>query len=212
MEVTIVAHDIGKVGGMERQLRELVLGLLERKCGVTVIARSCDVPLHDNLEVHLVAGPSRPFPLAYPWFAIAGGILLHRFRRGVVHAAGAVVAARVDVITVHFCHRAYRQLAGGSRASRDSLLYRVNARVASLLSEISERWAMRRSRVRSVVAVSRGVRKEVDRWYPALDGRVSIISHGVDQRRFRPDATQRAATRARWGVSETDHVAVFVGG
>jgi hypothetical protein len=64
MEVTIVAHDIGKVGGMERQLRELVLGLLERKCGVTVIARSCDVPLHDNLEVHLVAGPSRPFPLA----------------------------------------------------------------------------------------------------------------------------------------------------
>lgn len=212
LEVTIVAHDIGEVGGMERQIRELVLGCLDRGCRVTVIARSCDVPAHERLAVHLVAGPSRPFALAYPWFAIAGGILLHRLRRGVVHTAGAIVAARVDVVTVHFCHRAYRELARGSRASRDSLPYRLNALAASTMSRASERWALRRSRARSVVAVSRGVRDELERWFPALAGRVLTIPHGVDQDRFRPDAGQRAATRERWGLADGDHVALFVGG
>lgn len=41
MDVTIVAHDVGVVGGMERQLAELACGLRERGHGVTVIARTC---------------------------------------------------------------------------------------------------------------------------------------------------------------------------
>jgi hypothetical protein len=43
-EVTIVAHDIGPVGGMERVLSELILGLRERGERVTVIARTCELP------------------------------------------------------------------------------------------------------------------------------------------------------------------------
>lgn len=43
-EVTIVAHDIGSVGGMEHQLAELVLGLGRLGDRVTVIARTCELP------------------------------------------------------------------------------------------------------------------------------------------------------------------------
>ncbi len=43
-EVTIVAHDLGPVGGMERVLAELVLGLRRLGHPVTVIARTCELP------------------------------------------------------------------------------------------------------------------------------------------------------------------------
>ena len=43
-DVTIVANDIGEVGGMERQLAELMLGLRARGHEVTVIARTCELP------------------------------------------------------------------------------------------------------------------------------------------------------------------------
>ena len=42
--VTIVAHDIGPVGGMERQIAELAVGLRVAGTAVTVIARTCELP------------------------------------------------------------------------------------------------------------------------------------------------------------------------
>ena len=70
--VTIVAHDIGSVGGMERVLAELILGLRARGHEVTVIARTCALPQDAGVKFHRVRGPSRPALLAYPWFMLAG--------------------------------------------------------------------------------------------------------------------------------------------
>src|SRR5438132_12173010 len=85
LDVTIVAHDVGSVGGMERVLGELIEGLVARGHRVTVIARKC--LLHDarGVTLHRVRGPARPFVIAYPWFMIAGSLALWRHRRGVVH-------------------------------------------------------------------------------------------------------------------------------
>src|SRR5579862_1361475 len=71
-EITIVAHDIGPVGGMERVLSELILGLRERGHEITVIARTCELPAQAGVRFRRVRGPARPFLLAYPWFLLAG--------------------------------------------------------------------------------------------------------------------------------------------
>ena len=77
---------------------------------------------------------------------------------------------------------------------------------------LAERWCYRRSRVRSVVAVSAGVRDEVHEYFPDLDGRIEVVPHGVDTARFMPAAVKRAAIRAEHGIGEGDLLAVFVGG
>ena len=59
-EVTIVAHDIGPVGGMERQLSELLIGLRALGHRVTVIARSCELPEGSGVVFHRVRAPGRP--------------------------------------------------------------------------------------------------------------------------------------------------------
>ena len=135
LDVTIVAHDIGSVGGgMEVQLAELVQGLLDRDVAVTVIARRCELAPRPGLTVHRVRTPTRPFPIAYPAFAIAGSWLTRRRSRGVVHVAGAILLSRVDCVTVHFCHAAYDAAGLGSRPAAPGRLFALSAWLSTRLS------------------------------------------------------------------------------
>jgi glycosyltransferase involved in cell wall biosynthesis len=211
--VTLVAHEVGSPGGMERQLAELTTGLLERGHNVTVIARRCELPPHPRMRWIRVPGPTRPFALAYPWFFLAGSLLLRRHRRGLVHTTGAVVFNRADTSTVHFCHRAFVRRSGRtSRARRRTAAHRINSWVGTRLSLLAERWCYRPSRTASIVGVSRGVAREVEREFPRMAGRVSVIPNGVDLREFAEDETARRRIRERFGVDAGELVAVFVGG
>jgi len=44
VRVTIAAHDVGLVSGMERELVGLIEGLIARGVRIRVAARTCDVP------------------------------------------------------------------------------------------------------------------------------------------------------------------------
>ena len=101
--VTIVAHDVGGVEGMEHQLQALVTGLLDRGVSVEVVSRTLGLPGHPRLRWRRVRGPARPFPLAYPWFALVASSMLTWSRRGLLHTTGAIVLNRADVCTVHYC-------------------------------------------------------------------------------------------------------------
>jgi UDP-glucose:(heptosyl)LPS alpha-1,3-glucosyltransferase len=210
--VTIVAHDIGPIGGMEQQIARLVDGLLVRGRHVTVIARSCDVAPHEHLVTIPVRAPAGPFPAAYPWFAMAAGPIVARRRRGIVHTAGAIVPNAVDVATIHFCHHAFAALGAPSRASRDTPAHRANAAVSAAFCRTAERVVYRPGRVRAAVAVSDGVRREVERWFPRLRDGLHTIPHGVDLVRFRPDPRRRAHVRQQLGIDADALVAIFVGG
>jgi glycosyltransferase involved in cell wall biosynthesis len=186
LEVTIVANDVGGVGGMERQLTELITGLLAGGARVSVISWTCDLPAHENMRWHRVRGPSRPFTLANPWFILVASLLVRLRRRGIVHSTGAIVLNRVDVCTVHFCHRAVARLPQFSRASRGGLLYRLNARASKAMSRLAERWCYRPSRASRLVGVSMGVARELRDNYPAMSERITVIPNGVDTDAFRP--------------------------
>jgi len=132
-DVTIVAHDVGSVGGMERQLAELAIGLRGLGHGVTVIARTCELPVDAEVAFHRVRAPRRPFLLAYPWFMVAGSLAVRRWRQGVVQATGAIVLNRVDAIAVHCCHQVYR-----AQPNRTGWPFRLYANTVGLLARAGE--------------------------------------------------------------------------
>jgi glycosyltransferase involved in cell wall biosynthesis len=209
--VTIVANDVGPNGGMELALLELIKGLVAAGDRVTVVARSCDVQGAD-VTFFRVPGPGRPFVVAYPWFFLAASVLVKLHRDGLVQATGAIVLNRVDIVSVHFCHRGFAAKGGVTRSSRQDLLFRVHAKLAAAMSRAGESLCLRPSRLSRVVAVSRGVGEEVRRHYPAIANTVVVIPNGVDIERFSPSPAGRAVTRSKLGLANDALVALFVGG
>ncbi len=211
--VTIAAHDVGGIGGMERQLGQLVTRLADLGHDVLVVARRHELPSHPRVRCIRVPGPARPFALAYPWFFALGSVLIWRRRRGVLHVTGAIVANRADVATVHLCHRALGS--GGAqtrRSSRQSAAYRTNAAVARWISGAAERWCYRPSRLGAIVGVSRGVGDEVRHWFPSLADRTVVIPNAVDRQAFHPaTADRRARIRSDLGLGPDRLAALFVG-
>jgi glycosyltransferase involved in cell wall biosynthesis len=206
--VTIVANDIGPVGGMERVLSELIVGLRALGHEVTVIARTCELPPGTGVAFHRVRGPGRPFLLAYPWFVLAGSLAVRRWRRGVVQATGAIVLNRVDVIAVHYCHQV-----GPAHSSRSGGLFRAHVKAVRGIKRVAERLCYRANSAASFVCVSNGVAAEMHEHYPELADRLLTIHNGVDTELFTPGARAQdaRALRRALGIGEGRLVAAFVG-
>jgi glycosyltransferase involved in cell wall biosynthesis len=207
-EVTIVAHDVGSVGGMERVLAELAVGLQAQGHEVTVIARKCVLPADSGVVFRRVRGPSRPLIVAHPWFMLAGSLAMRRWRRGVVQATGAIVIGHVDVIAVHYCHQV-----GPVHPSSASLPFRLHAKLARQLKRVTERMRYRPGSADAFVCVSEGVAEEVREHFPALAERVLTIHNGVDTTVFAPGVREQDARelRAKLGIGEDRLVAAFIG-
>ena len=207
-ELTIVAHHIGPVGGMERVLSELALGLRARGWAVTVIAFGCDLPDVAGVTFRRVRGPSRPFVLGYPWFMIAGTLAVARWRRGLVMAVGAIVLSDVDLVGIHYC-----QQVGPATPSRSNWLFRLNVAVSGLLGRVAERVCFRVNRPRRVVCVSEGVADEIREHFPDLAGRTIAIPNGVDVDAFAPGSRRddAVALRQQLQIAPDRLVAIFVG-
>lgn len=207
-EVTIVAHDVGSVGGMERQLAELVLGLRRLGYAVTVIARTCELPIDAGVRFHRVRGPSRPFLLAYPWFMIVGSLAVRRWRGGLVQATGAIVLNRVDAIAVHCCHAVFR-----AAPNRTGRLFRWYVELVGLMSRAGERLCFRTNRARYLVCVSDGVAEEIRQHHARAAGRVLTIHNGVDTVAFAPGVRESEARSLKvdLGIEPTRLVVAFVG-
>ncbi len=208
-ELTIVAHDVGAVGGMERQLAELAIGLRRLGHDVTVIARSCELPPDADVKIHLVWAPRRPFLLGYLWFMLAGSLAVRRRRRGIVQATGAIVLNRVDTIAVHCCHQVYSPMPNSSGP-----LARWYGSLVGFVKRIVERSCFRLNRRATFVCVSNGVADEVREHYPRLRDRVVTIHNGVDLEAFAPGAREAdaLALRSALGIEQEKLVVLFVGG
>jgi UDP-glucose:(heptosyl)LPS alpha-1,3-glucosyltransferase len=208
VEVTIVAHDIGPVRGMERQISDLVTGLRGLGHEVTVIARTCELPAGTGAVFHRVRAPARPFLIAYPWFMVAGSLALRRHRRGIVQATGAIVVNRVDAISIHYLHRV-----ATNTPSRATPLFRAHDRASTVLKRLGERLCLRLCRPSAVVCVSEGVAAEVRHHYPSVAARVVTIYNGIDTEVFAPGARSEQASelRERLGIGPGRLIAAFVG-
>jgi glycosyltransferase involved in cell wall biosynthesis len=207
IEVTIVAHHVGPVGGMERVLSELAVGLSNRGHRVTVIAYECELPAGSTVTFRRVRGPSRPFVLSYPWFMLAGSLAVRRWRRGLVMAIGAVVLNEVDLIAIHYC-----QQVGPATPSRAGWLFRLNVAASARLGKLAERVCFRVNRPKRFVCVSEGVADEIRQHFPEHSGRTLAIPNGVDTDAFSPRSGEREIDELRRTFTADGRLlAIFVG-
>jgi UDP-glucose:(heptosyl)LPS alpha-1,3-glucosyltransferase len=207
-EVTIVAHHVGVVGGMERILAELAMGLRRRGHPVTVIAYACDLPAGADVTFRRIHGPSRPFVLSYPWFMLAGTLAVRRWRRGLVLAMGAIVLNDVDIVAIQYC-----QQVGPTAPSRPSWPFRLNAVVSKVFGQLAERVCFPRNRPALFVCASEGVAEEIREHFPRQADRAITIPNGVDVDAFAPDSRveEAGAVRERLRLAPDRLVAIFVG-
>ncbi|MGO9972721.1 MAG: glycosyltransferase, partial [Solirubrobacteraceae bacterium] len=211
-DVMFVAHDIGGPGGMERHTEQLIGRVLDTGRNVTVVARTCGIEPRQGLRFKRLRTPRRPFVIAYPAFFFVASLIASHRRNAVLHATGAIIANDVDIVTVHYCHRAARTRVEGSRASRTDTLYRLNSSVAGFMSRSAETWCFRPKRTRVLCAVSDGVAGELRTAFPAMAGAIRTVANGVDAAVFRPNAAARRVVREELGLSEEEALALFVGG
>ncbi len=202
-----VAHRISATGGMERCMREVLVGLVESGWHVTAVTAHSDLPEHPNLRVLRVRVPHRPFLLEHTLFALLASWRLRGVHDAPVVSLGAIVPNRVDAVVLQYVHAASQ----GAREERRRLSpSRLNQLLSGRLARLSERWCYRPSRVRSAIAVSAAVATEFERAYGGVP--VTVVPNGVDPDHFRTDDERRVALRRRYGLAEEALVAAFVGG
>lgn len=212
LRVAFVIMDVGPVGGMERQATEIIRGLVDDGHEVTVVARTCDLPGISGVRFHRVPTPRRPYSLSFPLWVAWASAVLWRLDADVVHVNGGIVLNRADIATVHFCHRAYQHQFPLRERTRRGLGFRVNGAVVAAMTRALEAWCLRPGGARQVVAISAGVGREIERWFPARARPPQVIPYGVDSDRFRPSSAERTSVRRRLRLGEEDLLAVFVGG
>jgi len=200
------AHESG--GGMERVFAELI----RRAHGefrLIVISRELAPDLRPLVTWRRVRVPGRPVPLLFVLFYILAGIRLARTKPDLIHTLGALVPNRADLASVHFCHAAFD--AANQRDVRVSkpVFRRINTGLQRALGLRAERTSYRVGRIPVLAAVSEGVARELEHFYPGT--RVFVTPNGIDATRFRPDPVARDELRRSAGVSEEDVVALFVG-
>ena len=209
--VALVAHAVHDNGGMERACAELIRHGSD-SVRFTVISAELDpslVPLVDRWI--RIRTPMKPASLGFLCFFARASWSVHRIDVDLIHTVGAIIPNRVDIATVQFCHRGARQAQrASSRAGHDAgWLRRANSKLLQWMSIAAETWCYRPQRLRRFAAVSSGAAGEVAHWYPTVP--CDVVPNGVDVNRFRPNAHQRARTRAEFAAGGS-LVALFVGG
>ena len=199
MKICLIARPFVFHGGVESATAGLVGALVRHGHDVHLMSPGAPVPLAGT-TVHPLRLPRLP--------AAARALMLARVARR------AVAAGRWDVVQSHErtlcqqiyragegCHRAYLQT-GVPWMSRRVLYHRVVLAIEARLF----------ARTPRIVAIARRGKHEIENLYGVSPTRLTVIYNGVDLERFHPaNAVHRAAARAEAGLSEADHVVLFVG-
>ncbi|MDB4909348.1 MAG: hypothetical protein JWO39_171, partial [Gemmatimonadetes bacterium] len=114
----------------------------------------------------------------------------------------------------HFCHAAFQAAQGGVRGG-DSVLRRMYQRASGALFVARERRAYTGGqRLRAVIAVSHGLKREIIEHFAVDAGMISVIPNGVDRAVFHAsrDECERRELRDRLGLPSSTFVVLFVGG
>lgn len=189
---------------------ELVAGAHAR-VDFTVVSATLDEEIRPLVRWRRVPLCRRPFVVKYLMFFVLAAFRYLRRDVDLVHSLGAIIPRRVDVMSVHFCHAAYRADTAGARLERGQpFLRRANIAAAFRLGLHTERLFTRRPWTRIATAVSAGGARELARFYPRLP--VVVVPNGVDHGRFRPDPVTREQVRLELDVADAEVVALFVGG
>lgn len=195
---------------MERASAE-VFSRLATSMETTIIATECEIagPALTWIPVHAV---KRPAVLNHASFARAAA----RFERAMPYDLVVSVdsaATSADVVISHFCLGAFSSRFAGLRGGSNALR-RAYQRVAEGMLARHERRLYESSRLRGVIAVSEGLKRELVEQYGLAPASVHVIPNGVDRTVFHPARSreEKSALRRELGLPEAAFIAVFMGG
>ena len=194
---------------MERSLFETVQRAAS-DVDFCVVSSTLAPELRGRVDWKRVPVPRRPFLLKFALFYLLGWLRVALAGPGVRQTTGAIVPNRADISVVHFCHAGYLAKARRSTPASLSGLKGWHERLIRKAAVWTERWSYDPRRLRRFVAVSGGVRRELEENYPGIT--CVVAPNGVDHARFRPDAAARETARGELGARPDDFVALFVGG
>jgi glycosyltransferase involved in cell wall biosynthesis len=217
VKITLVTPNISRAGGTEKCMSWLTEDLAEL-ADVSVVTAGFSATALATSRVHHIKSVSRPRLLAYLTF-LAGNTLYLAARRGrrlVLATSGDCLYS--DIVYAHFCCAAYLDLikrgvvdlpSATTRQRLRNYHYKLFLRVASVI----EKRIYRHRRLRSVVAVSAGVKNEIVVHYGVDPSRISVVVNAADDR-VRLSSAERSRARAdqrqSLNISDTEIVLLFV--
>jgi glycosyltransferase involved in cell wall biosynthesis len=208
--VVIVDWNVTRTSPVGSSLLEILRGLSRRYRFVVVAAHfeNPDSAEIEHVRVPLPRVPSFVKELCWP---VIVGISFRLRRLGAI--PGAVTRATqgqlpgAPIVSAHYCHRAY--LTEYFATSGTPGLRRVSRFLVHRYSARLERKAFRRAGV--ITVPSRGLQREIERFYPEVRDKLVCIPNPVDTAALvRPEDFDRDAARTRLGFAPGDVVFVFV--
>ncbi len=210
MRIGIVAGEIHRRGGMERAAAEVFERVAKRHT-VTAFATECEM---DNPNITWI--PVRP--ITRP--ALLRHWIFRRKVRSLEASAGCTVinsigaaAIDADVITAQFCHAAFTARYGGLRGGKGLVRQRYQAWVQRVYTQ-QEQYAYTSPRLKKVISVSEGVKRELIEYYGVADDKIVVIPNAVDHAVFHPmsNTAAKQELRHQLGLPENHFICLFVGG
>jgi len=210
VRLAVIANRVCRLGGMERASAE-VFSRIAESIDTTIIATECEIAGSTVawVPVHTV---KRPAVLNHAWFARAAAKAEHAGSYDLVVSVDSA-ATTADVVISHFCLGAFSSRFAGLRGGSHSLR-RLYQRVAEGSLSRHERRLYESGRLRGVIAVSEGLKRELIAQYAVASDKIHVIPNGVDRTVFHPAATddEKMALRRELGLPEAAIIAVFMGG
>lgn len=222
LSVAIVTPSLSRRGGTEKCLSWLAEGLAAH-VDVTVFAGEVTETDASGLSIRRIPMIMRPRLARYISFLVVNTVvlgarrLLRRAPYDVVLATGGDCLF-ADVVNAHFCAAAWSDLLRRGEvvlpaATRRQRLRNAHYRLFLAVATRIERAMYRRRRLRRVVAVSEGTKRELIRYYGVPVDRVVVVPNMVDERvRLTPEerVRWRREIRARHGFAEEALVLLFL--
>lgn len=217
MKILLVVRNFNKHQGISRYTVELAERLqTEHEVHLLTANYEYEVP---GLTVHDLSVVEKPF-----WVQI----LVNAYRSArrikeikeendidVVHSQGAG-SFWCDVLTMHSCHKASIKKHNEIYRKEYSLLKYIFYKIARYLWPLNRVVLFIEKRVveeksEKIIAVSKGVKKELVNNYEVSEDKIEVIPNGVDLSKFKPASKKENEVRKKHGIDETDKLLMFCG-
>lgn len=195
---------------MERASAE-VLERVGRQHDTVVYAARCEIRA-PRLQWKPIAGLVRP-ELFHSW-DFRRKVRRDRSAQGQsLVAAVNTSAPEADIVIAQFCHAAFTDRYGGLRGGQ-SRFRQAYQSLAQRIFMAQERVTYTSPRLKKVIAVSEGVKRELMSYYNLPSTLFNVIPNGVDHNVFKPASSEKEKRelRERLRIDPDAFVCLFVGG
>jgi UDP-glucose:(heptosyl)LPS alpha-1,3-glucosyltransferase len=210
MKLAVIANRVYRIGGMERATAE-VFSRIASTAQVTIVATQCELA-DSQVTWQPVRSIQRPAFVNQAHFSRAAAASIRGSSFDLTISVDSA-AREADIVISHFCQAVFSQRFGGIRGGANPVR-RAYQSVAEQVMARHERHLYTSPRLRGVIAVSEGLKRELVAHYGIPESKIRVIPNGVDRLVFHPPAnpSEKALLRRTLGLPERSFLAVFLGG